>query len=180
MSRLGRKPISLSSDVKVDVSESVVKVTGPKGNLSLDLRDDFAVEVSDNQLTVLNHSKQKDASAFYGLYRSLLNNMVIGVTEGYEKKLELFGVGYRAQKKGQDIELSIGFSHPVLVKTIEGITLDIENQTTISISGIDKQAVGEVAANIIKIRDAKKDPYKNKGVRYVGAVLRKKTGKRIG
>ncbi len=180
MSRKGKLPISISDNVTTTLENSIFTVKGPKGELTLSIRSDFSVETVDSQLHVKNNSSRRDANAMYGLYRSLVANMVEGVTNGFSKRIELFGVGYRAIMKGSDIELSIGFSHPVHITPLDGNTLSVEGQTTIIVSGSDKCKVGDQVASIIKIRDARKDPYKNKGIRLEGARLRKKSGKKVG
>ena len=179
MSRKGKLPIAVSDNVTTTLENSVLTVKGPKGELTLSIRSDFSVESADSQLIVKNNSTRRDANAMYGLYRSLVANMVEGVTNGFSKRIELFGVGYRAMMKGTDIELSIGFSHPVLLKPLEGNTLSVEGQTIIVVSGLTNVKLNQVAS-IIKIRDARKDPYKNKGIRLEGARLRKKSGKKVG
>ena len=180
MSRKGKLPIAISDNVSTNLENSVLTVRGPKGELTLSIRSDFSVESSDSKLVILNNSSRRDSNAMYGLYRSLVANMVEGVTNGFSKRIELFGVGYRAIMKGSDIELSIGFSHPVMLTALEGNTLSVEGQTIIVVSGPDKCKVGDQVASIIKIRDARKDPYKNKGIRLEGARLRKKSGKKVG
>ena len=179
MSRKGKLPIPISDKTTVDFSNNCITVKGSKHSLSLDLRSDFSVLQEEGQLFVKNNSKQRDANAMYGLYRSLIANMVVGVQDGFSKRIELFGVGYRATLKGVDIDLAIGFSHPVIIKPLDGITFTLEGQTTIIVSGPDKCVVGDQVAKIIQIRDARKDPYKNKGIRLEGAKLRKKSGKKV-
>lgn len=179
MSRKGKLPIPLSDQVSVDFTNQVVTVKGSKHELSLEIRKDFSVVNEDGQLIIQNNSKQRDANAMYGLYRSLIANMVTGVTEGFSKRVELFGVGYRAQMKGTDLEINVGYSHPVVINPLEDITFTVEGQTTIVVSGPDKCTVGDQVAKLIKVRDARKDPYKNKGIRLEGARLRKKSGKKV-
>lgn len=180
MSRKGNKPVAVEENVEVTFSDNVLTVKGPKGELTQAVpQGGIAIERDENVINVQNISKDKDGAAFHGLYRSLLANMVEGVSKGFEVDLELFGVGYRAQMKGNDLNLSLGFSHPVEVKAPEGVSFALDGQTSIKVSGIDKQAVGQVAAEIIKIRPAKKDPYKQKGVKYKGQQLRKKAGKKV-
>jgi len=179
MSRKGKLPIPLNDKVSIDFTEQCLTVKGAKHELSLEIRSDFSVVNEDGQLLVLNNSKKRDANAMYGLYRSLIANMVVGVTDGFSKRIELFGVGYRAQMKGSDLELNVGYSHPVIITPLENITFAVEGQTTIVVSGPDKCDVGDQVAKLIKVRDARKDPYKNKGVRLEGARLRKKSGKKV-
>ena len=175
MSRIGRLPITVPSGVAVDVNGQQVAVKGPKGSLSLTVAEPISVAVEDGVVTVSRPDDERRNRALHGLTRSLVNNMIVGVTEGYSKKMEISGTGYRVVAKGADLEFALGYSHPVLVKAPEGITFAVETPTKFSISGIDKQQVGEIAANIRKIR--KLDPYKGKGVRYADEVIRRKAGK---
>ena len=169
MSRIGRMPVPIPSGVDVTIDGRAVTVTGPKGKLSLEVAE--PIEVS----TVTRPNDEGNVRALHGLSRSLVANMVTGVTEGYRKTLEIVGVGYRVQAKGPNLEFSLGFSHPVTVSPPEGITLRVETPTRLVVEGIDKQQVGEVAANIRKLR--KPDPYKGKGLRYSGEHIRRKVGK---
>ncbi len=176
MSRIGRLPITVPSGVEVTIAGADVTVKGPKGTLSHKVADPIVVEKGeDGVLTVTRPDDSREARSLHGLTRTLVNNMVIGVTSGYEKKMEIAGVGYRVAAKGSDLEFALGFSHPVPVAAPAGITFAVESPTRFSVSGIDKQQVGEVAANIRKLR--KPDPYKGKGVRYAGEVIRRKVGK---
>ncbi|TXH40300.1 MAG: 50S ribosomal protein L6 [Actinobacteria bacterium] len=175
MSRIGRLPITVPSGVTVDIDGQDVSVKGPKGSLQLTVAEPITVSQSDGTLEVARPNDERQNRALHGLTRSLINNMVIGVTEGYSKAMEISGTGYRVVAKGQDLEFALGYSHPVLVPAPEGITFKVETPTKFTISGIDKQKVGEVAANIRKIR--KLDPYKGKGVRYADEVIRRKAGK---
>ena len=177
MSRIGKIPVSIPSGVEVSVEGQQVVVKGPKGQLSHTLAEPItARRDEDGTLAIERPNDERRSKALHGLSRTLVNNMVIGVTEGYEKKLEIVGVGYRVQAKGPtELEFALGFSHPVVVKAPEGITFEVEKPTAFSVKGIDKQAVGEVAANIRKIR--KPEPYKGKGVRYAGEHVRRKVGK---
>jgi large subunit ribosomal protein L6 len=175
MSRIGRLPIPIASGVTVDVSGQHVSVTGPKGTLTLDAPAPITVEVADGQVTVSRPDEERTSRQLHGLTRTLINNMVVGVTEGYAKALEISGTGYRVVAKGTDLEFSLGYSHPVLVKAPEGIAFRVESPTKFSVTGIDKQLVGETAAKIRNLR--KPDPYKGKGVRYEGEVIRRKAGK---
>ncbi len=175
MSRIGRMPISVPSGVTVAVAGQDVAVKGPKGELTLTVAEPIAVEQGDGALSVTRPDDERRSKQLHGLTRSLINNMVIGVTDGYTKTLELVGTGYRVQAKGQGLELALGFSHPVAVDAPAGITFQVESPTRFHISGIDKQLVGETAANIRKLRPP--EPYKGKGVRYADEVIRRKAGK---
>ena len=175
MSRIGRMPITVPSGVTVSIDGQDVAVKGPKGELTLTIAEPIAIEQEDGTLSVTRPNDERLSKQLHGLTRSLLNNMVIGVTDGYTKTLELVGTGYRAQAKGQGLELALGFSHPVAVEAPAGITFQVETPTRFQISGIDKQLVGEVAANIRKLRPP--EPYKGKGVKYADEVIRRKAGK---
>jgi large subunit ribosomal protein L6 len=180
MSRIGKAPIPVPSGVDVTVDGRTITVKGPKGSLSRELPGEIAVRQEDSTLLVERPDDERQNRALHGLTRSLVSNMVVGVTDGFTKKLEIVGVGYRAEAQGPDaIKLALGFSHPVNVKAPEGITFEVPVPTQVVVSGIDKEVVGQVAANIRSIR--KPEPYKGKGVRYAGErVLRKagKTGKK--
>jgi large subunit ribosomal protein L6 len=175
MSRIGRMPVAIPGGVDVTISGREVIVKGPKGSLSLEVAAPIEVAQADGSITVTRPNDEGEVRALHGLSRSLIANMVIGVTEGYRKTLEIVGVGYRVQAKGQDLEFALGFSHPVPVSAPAGITFKVETPTRFVVEGIDKQQVGEVAANIRKLR--KPDPYKGKGVRYQGEQIRRKVGK---
>jgi large subunit ribosomal protein L6 len=175
MSRIGKLPITVPSGVEVTISGRDVTVKGPKGTLSHTIVEPITIEQSDGALLVQRPDDERDSKARHGLTRTLVSNMVVGVTEGYSKTLEIVGTGYRVQAKGSDLEFALGFSHPVTVKAPDGISFNVEAPTRFVVSGIDKQRVGEVAANIRKIR--KPEPYKGKGVRYAGEVVRRKAGK---
>ena len=176
MSRIGKLPIPVPSGVDVNIDGQKIVVKGPKGTLSHTVAEPIIVEkAEDGTLAVKRPNDERQNRALHGLTRSLVNNLVVGVTEGYEKKLEIYGVGYRVLARGSDLEFSLGFSHPVKVSPPEGITFAVETATKFSVQGIDKQRVGEVAANIRKLR--KPDPYKGKGVRYAGEKIRRKVGK---
>ncbi|HSS91982.1 MAG TPA: 50S ribosomal protein L6 [Streptosporangiaceae bacterium] len=175
MSRIGRMPVPIPSGVDVTIDGRAVTVTGPKGKLSLEVAEPIEVAQNDGIITVTRPNDEGNVRALHGLSRSLVANMVTGVTEGYRKTLEIVGVGYRVQAKGPNLEFSLGFSHPVTVSPPEGITLRVETPTRLVVEGIDKQQVGEVAANIRKLR--KPDPYKGKGLRYSGEHIRRKVGK---
>ncbi len=175
MSRIGRTPVVIPSGVDVTINGREVTVTGPRGTLNMEVAAPIEVAQADGVITVTRPSDEGEIRALHGLSRSLIANMVTGVTEGFRKTLEIVGVGYRVQARGQDLEFSLGFSHPVPVSPPEGITLRVESPTRFVVEGIDKQQVGEVAANIRKLR--KPDPYKGKGVRYQGEQIRRKVGK---
>ena len=175
MSRIGKLPIDIPAGVTVSVADRVVTVQGAKGELSLTVAQPIDVKVEDNQVVVTRPDDERASRALHGLTRTLINNDIIGVSQGYSKGLEIVGTGYRVQQKGQALELALGFSHPVTVEPPAGITFAVEGNTKITVSGISKQAVGECAANIRKIR--KPVPYKGKGVRYAGEQVRRKAGK---
>jgi large subunit ribosomal protein L6 len=175
MSRIGRMPVVVPGGVDVTISGQEVTVRGPKGALSMQVAEPIRVSQANGTITVTRPSDEGEIRALHGLSRSLIANMVTGVTEGYRKTLEIVGVGYRVQARGQGLEFSLGFSHPVPVTAPEGISFRVESPTRLVVEGIDKQQVGEVAANIRKLR--KPDPYKGKGVRYQGEQVRRKAGK---
>jgi large subunit ribosomal protein L6 len=175
MSRIGRKTIPVPTGVDVTIDGRTVKVKGPKGELSHTVAEPISVERDGGDLHVNRPNDERRAKELHGLSRTLVANMVVGVTEGYRKTLEISGTGYRVTAKGKDLEFALGFSHPVLVPAPEGITFTVERPTLFHVAGIDKQQVGEVAANIRKIRPP--EPYKGKGVRYQGEVIRRKAGK---
>ena len=176
MSRIGRMPIPVPSGVEVEIDGSDVRVKGPKGTLSHTLAEPIVAErLEDGQVQVTRPDDENRSRALHGLSRTLVANMVTGVTDGYTKTLEIVGVGYRVQARGDDLEFALGFSHPVHVSPPAGITFVVETPTRFTVSGIDKQQVGETAAKIRKLR--KPDPYKGKGVRYQGEHIRRKVGK---
>ncbi|KQR21476.1 MULTISPECIES: 50S ribosomal protein L6 [Microbacterium] len=175
MSRIGRLPIDIPAGVTVSVNGRDVSVKGPKGELELTIAQPLEVSVEENQVLVTRPDDERESRSLHGLTRTLINNNIIGVTQGYTKGLEVVGTGYRVAQKGSAIEFALGFSHPVLIDPPAGITLTVEGNNKVTVSGIDKQAVGEAAANIRKIR--KPEPYKGKGVRYAGEVVRRKAGK---
>ena len=176
MSRIGRMPVVVPSGVDVAIDGSLVTVKGPKGSLSHTVVTPITVEKNDGVLTVTRPDDERESRARHGLTRTLVNNMVVGVTEGYEKKLEIVGVGYRVLSKGPtQLEFQLGYSHSITFNAPEGITFTVESPTRLGVQGIDKQLVGEVAANIRKLR--KPEPYKGKGVRYAGEHIRRKVGK---
>lgn len=176
MSRIGNKPIELPAGVTLTVEKNTVKVKGPKGELEYDIRPEVSVKVEGSVVTIEQKIDSRNTSAFMGLTRALINNMVQGVNTGYEKKLELVGVGYRAkQDSPTKMTMTLGFSHPVIIETPKGVTLEVTDNVNILIKGIDKQLVGLVASNIRKLR--KPEPYKGKGIKYEGEVIRRKQGK---
>jgi large subunit ribosomal protein L6 len=176
MSRIGRLPVTVPSGVDVTIAGQLITVKGPKGTLSHTVAEPIAVDRGDDGvIAVTRPNDERESKALHGLSRTLIANMVTGVTEGYTKTLEIVGTGYRVVAKGSDLEFALGFSNPVLVKAPDGISFRVEAPTRFAVEGIDKQKVGEVAANIRKLR--KPDPYKGKGVRYQGEVIRRKAGK---
>jgi large subunit ribosomal protein L6 len=175
VSRIGKQPIPVPSGVEVKIEGSTVTVKGPKGELSQTLTDILTITLEDGVILVTRPDESRTARSLHGLTRTLIANMVTGVSEGYSKNLEIVGVGYRAVLKGNDIELQLGFSHPVVVVPEPGITFEVPAPTKITVRGIDKQRVGQVAADIRKWR--KPEPYKGKGVRYEGEKVRRKLGK---
>jgi large subunit ribosomal protein L6 len=176
MSRIGKLPIEIPASVDVQIENSVVRVKGPKGELTQAVSRDLSIEREDSKLVVTRPTDRKDHRALHGLTRTLIYNMVVGVTDGYEKRLEIQGVGYRAQLKGKALELALGYSHPVKVEAPEGIEFEVPQPTQVIVRGIDKQAVGEIAARIRKARPP--EPYKGKGVRYQDEHVARKVGKR--
>ena len=176
MSRIGKRPIAVPSGVEVTIDGQAITVKGPKGTLSHTVVEPIIVErAEDGALEVKRPDDERENRALHGLTRTLVSNLVVGVTEGYEKKLEIHGVGYRVQAKGSNLEFALGYSHPVLIEAPEGITFKVESPTRFSVSGIDKQKVGQTAAVIRKLR--RPDPYKGKGLRYEGERIRRKVGK---
>ena len=176
MSRIGRLPIAVQAGVDVAVAGDEVTVKGPKGTLSHTLVGGISVDkAEDGSLEVSRPNDERNSRALHGLSRTLVSNMVIGVTSGYEKKLEIVGVGYRVMAKGGSLEFALGYSHPIVIEAPDGISFSVESPTRFAVQGIDKQKVGEVAANIRKLR--KPEPYKGKGIRYAGEQVRRKVGK---
>jgi len=176
MSRIGKLPITVPSGVDVQIDGRTVTVKGPKGTLSHTVIEPITVERDESGAVVVKRpDEERKSKAYHGLSRTLVNNLFVGVTAGYEKKLEIYGVGYRVVLKGTSLEFALGYSHPVVIAAPEGITFTVESPTRFSVSGIDKQTVGEISAKIRKLR--KPDPYKGKGVRYAGEVIRRKVGK---
>ncbi len=175
MSRIGNAPIDLSSDIEVSVDGDTVVVKGPKGTLTQTLDPRISVSVEDGVVTVARVDDERESRALHGLSRALIANMVVGVMDGYSKELQAVGVGYRGALKGTNLELQVGFSHPVTIEAPDGITFEVPEPTKFIVSGIDKQLVGQVAANIRSVRPP--EPYKGKGIRYVDEYVRRKAGK---
>ena len=175
MSRIGKMPIAVPAGVEVTIDGATVTVKGPKGELTRSFAEMLTISLNDGVLTVERPDDSREAKSLHGLTRTLLHNMVEGVSTGFSKKLQLVGVGYRAAKKGNDLEMQLGYSHPILVKAVEGITFEVPTQTEIVISGPSKEQVGQVAADVRAWR--KPEPYKGKGIRYEGEQIRRKLGK---
>lgn len=175
MSRIGKNPISVPSGVEVKVDGQDVAVKGPKGELSVTIAEPITVSLEDGVITVVRPDEERESRSLHGLSRTLINNMIVGVTDGYSKALEIVGTGYRVLAKGSNLEFALGYSHPIVVEPPEGISFSVDGQTKVAVHGIDKQLVGETAANIRKLR--KPEPYKGKGVRYAGEIVRRKVGK---
>lgn len=175
MSRIGNKPLDLPNGVDIEVKGSAVKVKGSKGELNRMFHERIGFDIDDGVVTVTRPDDSRESRALHGLSRKLLANMVHGVSDGFSKELEIQGVGYRATLKGRDLELLVGYSHPVTVEAPEGITFEVPEQTRVIVSGIDKELVGQVAADVRKVRPP--EPYKGKGIRYVGEYVRRKAGK---
>ena len=175
MSRIGRLPIAVPSGVDVTIDGRTLTVKGPKGTLTRELHPDIAVSREDDRLVVTRPTEQKTHKQLHGLTRTLVNNMVVGVTDGYRKSLEITGVGYRAAKVGDKLQLNLGYSHPIEIAPPQGISFEVENPTHLAVLGIDKELVGQVAAQVRSTR--KPEPYKGKGVKYAGEYIRRKAGK---
>jgi large subunit ribosomal protein L6 len=175
MSRIGKKPIAIPKGVTVKVDGDTVEVKGPKGSMRQPLPPGVNAVVEDGQLLTRKNGEERALDKFHGLARSLVNNAVIGVTEGWKRELDIVGVGYRAEMKGKQVVLALGYSHPIVFDIPAGIDVAIEKQTHLTVTGVDRQLVGQVAANLRRLR--KPDPYQQKGVRYTGEVLKKKAGK---
>ena len=175
MSRIGRLPIDIPSGVEVKIDGRAVAVKGPKGELSLVVKSPIEAKLEDGQVIVTRPDDERTSRSLHGLTRTLIANQIVGVTEGYSKGLEVVGTGYRVAAKGESLEFALGYSHSITVDPPQGISFTVEGNNKVTVSGIDKQAVGEVAANIRKLR--KPEPYKGKGVRYAGEVVRRKAGK---
>ena len=176
MSKIGKQPIQIPQGVSIKIEDSTVNVSGPKGDISFQIRPEIEVGVNQEKIRVSRKSENKLAKSLHGLTRSVIANMVKGVTDGHQKILELVGVGYRAAKQGNDLVLSVGYSHPVIISQVNGIDLETKDNKII-VSGIDKIAVGEMAAKIRRVRPP--EPYKGKGIRYDGEIVRKKAGKAV-
>jgi large subunit ribosomal protein L6 len=175
MSRIGKIPVKIPDKISIAIENSSITVKGPKGQLSRSIPDNIVLTTEDNTIKVSPKTDSIKSQQIYGLYRRLISNMIQGVTDGFQKKLTLQGVGYRSQVQGKNLILSVGFSHPVEIAAPEGITISVEANTNVLISGIDKELVGQVAANIRSVRPP--EPYKGKGVRYAGEYVRQKVGK---
>jgi large subunit ribosomal protein L6 len=175
MGRIGKREIEVPPGVEVKVIDGTIQVKGPKGALTQEYRPVIKIEVKDGHVLTLCQSRDPKVLALQGLYNSLVKNMILGVTNGFEKKLEMVGVGYRAAKQGKNLQISIGYSHPVIVEPPAGIELEVEGVNKITVKGVDKQLVGEIAAEIRRIREV--EPYKGKGIKYAGERVRKKAGK---
>ena len=175
MSRIGRLPIPIPAGVDISIDGQLVRVKGPKGELTLTVKAPIEAKVEENQILVTRPDDERESRSLHGLTRTLIANQIIGVTDGYSKGLEVVGTGYRVAAKGANVEFALGYSHPITVEPPAGISFTVEGVNKLTVSGIDKQAVGEVAANIRKLR--KPEPYKGKGVRYAGEVVRRKAGK---
>lgn len=175
MSRIGKTPVDIPSGVTVSMQDRKCIVKGPKGKLEYEVPENFKIKINDNQLTVERSGDKREDRSLHGLIRKLIYNMVVGVSQGYTRKLEIVGVGYKASEKGKGIQLNIGYSHPVVFNQIPGIEFEVPNPTSIIVKGIDKQLVGQVAANIRSVRPP--EPYKGKGIRYEGEYVRRKVGK---
>jgi large subunit ribosomal protein L6 len=178
MSRIGKEPVRIPDGVQVSLHEGLLTVTGPRGTLTRQVHPDITVSIGDGEVRVTRSDDEREHRALHGLYRSLIANMVTGVTEGYRRNLEIVGVGYRAAATGSGITLQVGYSHPVEIQAPEGITFDVASPTRLSVSGADKQLVGQVAADIRAVR--RPEPYKGKGIRYAGEQVRRKSGKAAG
>src|SRR5690554_412541 len=175
MSRIGRLPIDIPAGVDIKIDGSSVTVKGPKGELSLTVSSPIEVKLEDGQVVVSRPDDERESRSLHGLTRTLISNQIVGVTEGYSKGLEIVGTGYRVAAKGNSLEFALGFSHSITVDPPAGISFAVDGNTKLTVQGIDKQAVGEAAANIRKLR--KPEPYKGKGIRYAGEVVRRKAGK---
>lgn len=178
MSRIGKVPVNIPTGVQVSLNDQKIEVKGSKGTLVRDFPEDLAIEIKDSIVTITPATENENVKALWGLYRMLVENMVIGVSQGYKKELEIIGVGYKAELKGQDLSISAGYSSPKMFKAPEGIKFTVENATKISVEGISKELVGQTAADIRRIRPP--EPYKGKGIRYLGEQIRRKAGKTAG
>ena len=178
MSRIGRKPVSIPQGVKLNLDGAVVRAEGPKGKLSTPIPAGLSAKIENNQLVISRSGEDREVRALHGLARALMANMVTGVKDGFERKLEIVGIGYRAQLQGRVITLALGYSHPVLFPLPEGVTAEIDRQVSITLRGADKAVLGQTAAKLRALREP--DPYKGKGIRYANEVVRKKVGKKAG
>jgi large subunit ribosomal protein L6 len=178
MSRIGRKPVSIPQGVKVNIDGAVVRAEGPKGKLMQPVPAGLSATLENNQLVISRSGEDRKIRALHGLARALVANMVTGVKDGFERKLEIVGIGYRAQLQGRAIQLALGYSHPVIFPLPEGVTAEIERQVSITLRGADKAVLGQTAAKLRALR--KPDPYKGKGIRYANEVIRRKVGKKAG
>jgi large subunit ribosomal protein L6 len=178
MSRIGRKPVSIPQGVKLNLDGAVVRAEGPKGKLSQPIPAGLSAKIENNQLVISRSGEDRKVRALHGLARALVANMVTGVKDGFERKLEIVGIGYRAQLQGRAIQLALGYSHPVIFPLPEGVTAEIDRQVSITLRGADKAVLGQTAAKLRALREP--DPYKGKGIRYANEVVRKKVGKKAG
>jgi large subunit ribosomal protein L6 len=178
MSRIGRKPVSIPQGVKLNLDGAVVRAEGPKGKLSQPIPAGLSAKIENNQLVISRSGEDRKVRALHGLARALMANMVTGVKDGFERKLEIVGIGYRAQLQGRAIQLALGYSHPVIFPLPEGVTAEIDRQVSITLRGADKAVLGQTAAKLRALREP--DPYKGKGIRYANEVVRKKVGKKAG
>ena len=178
MSRIGRKPVSIPQGVKLNLDGAVVRAEGPKGKLSQPIPAGLSAKIENNQLVISRSGEDRKVRALHGLARALMFNMVKGVKDGFERKLEIVGIGYRAQLQGRAIQLALGYSHPVIFPLPEGVTAEIDRQVSITLRGADKAVLGQTAAKLRALREP--DPYKGKGIRYANEVVRKKVGKKAG
>jgi len=178
MSRIGRQPVSIPQGVKVNLDGAVVRAEGPKGKLSQPIPEGLSAKIENSQLVISRSGDDRKVRALHGLARALMANMVTGVKDGFERKLEIVGIGYRAQLQGRAIQLALGYSHPVIFPLPEGVTAEIDRQVSITLRGADKAVLGQTAAKLRALR--KPDPYKGKGIRYANEVVRKKVGKKAG
>jgi large subunit ribosomal protein L6 len=175
VSRIGNKPITIVKGVKVEGKDGVIQVSGPRGSLQARVPPEITVEIRNDQIVLTRSSDEKAVKALHGLWRALIQNMVIGVTEGFQKKLEIVGVGYKAELKGKRLQLTVGYSHPIVFNPPDGIKIEVPQPTNITVSGFDKQLVGQVAAKLRSFRPP--EPYKGKGIKYEGEFIRRKAGK---
>ena len=178
MSRIGRKPVSIPQGVKVNLDGAVIRAEGPKGKLSQPMPEGLSAKIENNELVISRSGEDQRVRALHGLARALVANMVTGVKDGFERKLEIVGIGYRAQLQGRAIQLALGYSHPVIFPLPEGVTAEIDRQVSITLRGADKAVLGQTAAKLRALREP--DPYKGKGIRYANEVVRKKVGKKAG